>query len=533
MIDVQRVLDLNDLLTKNKNAPIEDIVKVFESGDNSIPFNPDVSFSTEAENLPVCQAVRAGRYDLLKLLTEKYNADVDFSFCMNVGSEVITISFQNYTFLHCCQNYDMCNKMLSLTSKDKMNCANSVLHSITRAAIVKHTNTRLFQLVFDKINSLPIDKDGRTILHHLAIHCKPSTSPDSPIIAELTQLAKIRASIDIFDSYELTALQYACWSGSLAAVRVLLAAGADVNKYHGEDSCTALHLAVAIKSIDVVHELLHAGAKTDTNVNCTWVENNQVQITGDPSDVARVAGNFRLARYVADPLRSSLGVLLDSEGGDTSAIMFEPIPGETIDGTCDICLDETKLIPLSRCHHAFCKSCLANWFRSSSNGVSRPQCPYSGCNLPVSVYDIKAVLGRAEADRVDQLLFQRCLAEMPDFRWCPHCNYGGFFVGQDGPMQCKDAKCDNCGYQFCTLCQQDAHPGMSCDSKCHKKFASFISEYWISENTKPCPACHTPIVKDGGCSHMRCTRCKYEFCWFCMGKYQGYYTFENKCPCPK
>jgi len=189
-----------------------------------------------------------------------------------------------------------------------------------------------------------------------------------------------------------------------------------------------------------------------------------------------------------------------------------------------ICLEDTKLIPLGHCHHAFCKSCLANWFRTNSNGVSRPKCPHTTCNVPVSIYDIQAVLGNEEASRADELLLQRTLSEMPDFRWCPRCNSGGFFAGP-----CEDAECSNCSHRFCTVCMQNAHPGMTCQQVVDMKAGT---AQWMSANTKRCPACHVPICKNGGCSHMRCTRCSYEFCWFCLGKYQGVYTFEQRCPCP-
>jgi hypothetical protein len=34
-------------------------------------------------------------------------------------------------------------------------------------------------------------------------------------------------------------------------------------------------------------------------------------------------------------------------------------------------------------------------------------------------------------------------------------------------------------------------------------------------NTKPCPSCNTRIEKDGGCNHMSCTKCNFQFCWIC------------------
>jgi ariadne-1 len=42
---------------------------------------------------------------------------------------------------------------------------------------------------------------------------------------------------------------------------------------------------------------------------------------------------------------------------------------------------------------------------------------------------------------------------------------------------------------------------------------------WISANTKECGKCQSTIEKNGGCNHMTCRKCRYEFCWVCMGKY--------------
>ena len=40
--------------------------------------------------------------------------------------------------------------------------------------------------------------------------------------------------------------------------------------------------------------------------------------------------------------------------------------------------------------------------------------------------------------------------------------------------------------------------------------------------SEPCPECGILIQKNGGCSHVGCTKCKYEFCWDCLGSYKGY-----------
>jgi hypothetical protein len=39
---------------------------------------------------------------------------------------------------------------------------------------------------------------------------------------------------------------------------------------------------------------------------------------------------------------------------------------------------------------------------------------------------------------------------------------------------------------------------------------------WMQSHTLPCPSCSVPIVKSGGCNHMRCSHCRASFCWACM-----------------
>lgn len=42
------------------------------------------------------------------------------------------------------------------------------------------------------------------------------------------------------------------------------------------------------------------------------------------------------------------------------------------------------------------------------------------------------------------------------------------------------------------------------------------NQAWLNAHTKPCPRCNRPIEKNGGCDHMTCSRCGYEFCWICL-----------------
>lgn len=68
-------------------------------------------------------------------------------------------------------------------------------------------------------------------------------------------------------------------------------------------------------------------------------------------------------------------------------------------------------------------------------------------------------------------------------------------------------KCGTCNINVCMTC----HEKSDHDHKCDDNIVQNIIE--ISNNTKPCPKCTTPINKTFGCNHMFCTNCRTHFDW--------------------
>lgn len=66
-----------------------------------------------------------------------------------------------------------------------------------------------------------------------------------------------------------------------------------------------------------------------------------------------------------------------------------------------------------------------------------------------------------------------------------------------------------------------ALPDASSDSA-----AEAATQRWKNTNTRPCPGCSSPIMKDGGCNHVRCGRCKADFCWGCMRTRSGCRAYQ-------
>ena len=62
-----------------------------------------------------------------------------------------------------------------------------------------------------------------------------------------------------------------------------------------------------------------------------------------------------------------------------------------------------------------------------------------------------------------------------------------------------------------------------------------LNEQWVREHTKSCPRCKVKIEKLGGCNHMRCAMCGFQFCWNCLKEwnfYQSRYPHYDFYTCP-
>ncbi|KAH7831210.1 putative ubiquitin-conjugating enzyme E2-binding protein 1 [Monocercomonoides exilis] len=159
----------------------------------------------------------------------------------------------------------------------------------------------------------------------------------------------------------------------------------------------------------------------------------------------------------------------------------------------------------------------------------------SGCNLiyPPSMW--KKVLKSLDSKDEDYerymfYLQQNFVSENRDLRWCPApgCTWISQRKGFDTSVICK------CGRGYCFACGDEIHTPVTCEIL--KKWYARIEDQKDSGDVylstlKPCPKCTVLLDKDGGCNHMTCKSCRYEFCWICMGPWKqhgqetgGYYS---------
>lgn len=305
-------------------------------------------------------------------------------------------------------------------------------------------------------------------------------------------------------------IETCCTFGNYEIADILLKSGkVDINMKDGSMK-TALFKAVEEDNEDSVLYLLRNGAdphsKAYSEVLSSVVE---------PVDVSRYLNYTRITRILINPHASNMGVYSLSTA----------LPGTPVAGECSICCDESDaLIPLSGCGHAFCAECLHGWFMTRKAENKPLTCPQNGCSCKCSIYDVKAVMNDGELAEITHSVLISSLSLLEDFVWCPTPGCGsGMFVVVDG---CANVTCPECKVTFCTKCF--ASHG---EKSCRDKYDEMSSNNWLAANTKECPMCKVRIVKTGGCSHMRCSHCQYEFCWICMNKYIGKYSFNDRDPC--
>ncbi|KAG9733149.1 hypothetical protein KCU59_g11539, partial [Aureobasidium melanogenum] len=61
-----------------------------------------------------------------------------------------------------------------------------------------------------------------------------------------------------------------------------------------------------------------------------------------------------------------------------------------------------------------------------------------------------------------------------------------------------------------------------------RDFDNEQAEALIATITMPCPKCKVRIEKDGGCDHMTCAQCQYEFCYQCSANYTTILAHDNR-----
>ena len=202
--------------------------------------------------------------------------------------------------------------------------------------------------------------------------------------------------------------------------------------------------------------------------------------------------------------------------------------------TCSICYNEKlwysfEMVIIFSCKHEIrcvCDECLLQHVRIAIQQTFRDDifCPEENCGTKFDYQSVKNILSLADdkqlLDRYDQYVLHRELEQMDEFIWCsnPSCGVGQLNEGgQSNPI----VICYRCHQKTCFIHRIQWHEGMTCEEYDEQVDpGDEPSRQWIATHTKQCPKCPWQIEKNEGCDHMKCIKCKHEFCWSCLADFQ-------------
>ncbi|XP_076447202.1 putative E3 ubiquitin-protein ligase ariadne-2 isoform X3 [Babylonia areolata] len=202
---------------------------------------------------------------------------------------------------------------------------------------------------------------------------------------------------------------------------------------------------------------------------------------------------------------------------------------------CPVCVENyprDKFMGLS-CGHHFCPSCWEMHFRFQiEEGVTMGiECMGQKCKVLVPEDFLYKVLTDSKLrDRFSKLCFMDLIKGHPKLRFCPGPNCSVIIHAKE--PRAKKVECSVCKSVYCFRCGIEYHAPTDCDvikkwlTKCADD--SETANY-ISAHTKDCPKCHVCIEKNGGCNHMQCSKCKFDFCWMCLGDWKSHGSEYYEC----
>ncbi|KAH7664979.1 E3 ubiquitin ligase RBR family protein [Dioscorea alata] len=191
---------------------------------------------------------------------------------------------------------------------------------------------------------------------------------------------------------------------------------------------------------------------------------------------------------------------------------------------CSICFEDVTQNSVTEmdCGHSYCNDCWTEHFIVKINdGQSRRiRCMAPKCTAVCDEAIVRTLVSARHpdiADRFDRFLLESYIEDNNKVKWCPSIPHCGNAIRVEGDI-CCEVEC-TCGIQFCFSCLSEAHSPCSCQMwelwtrKCQDESETVN---WMTVNTKPCPKCHKPVEKNGGCNLVACI-CGQAFCWLCGG----------------
>ncbi|SMR58482.1 unnamed protein product [Zymoseptoria tritici ST99CH_1E4] len=181
---------------------------------------------------------------------------------------------------------------------------------------------------------------------------------------------------------------------------------------------------------------------------------------------------------------------------------------------CIICECEAEGPINLPCGHRYCTFCFENMCLSAAGPIT---CNATAtCDTVLDLHFIEDNLSSIDFESVLQVSFATYIAKnRPLFRPCPTPECQNLYEPTTA-ISTRET-CVQCLLQTCTLCHGQ-HPTSPCpvEAGLQTEDQMALKAWKENEDVKDCPACGSPIEKDGGCNHIFCLHCKSHICWNCL-----------------
>jgi hypothetical protein len=138
-----------------------------------------------------------------------------------------------------------------------------------------------------------------------------------------------------------------------------------------------------------------------------------------------------------------------------------------------------------------------------------------------------SILDADYLNEVNEAYNDNYFVKTEDIARCPKegCDFAGFIELKS----CRaNIKCGKCEFEWRDHAHLTVFEKVAKSVKEVMRFNSESLNYFNEVmSSNPCPQCNMKIYKVDGCAHMVCQKCKYEFCWICMGHYPSYVHSEQ------
>ena len=209
---------------------------------------------------------------------------------------------------------------------------------------------------------------------------------------------------------------------------------------------------------------------------------------------------------------------------------------------CQCCFTDTPIPKSTYCNgddpHFFCFDCARSNAKSQTE-LSRYKLACmdgSGCKAEFNREQKHRFLDSKTIDLLERLQQQDELrtADVADLERCPFCDYAAICppIEIDKEFRCSKPDCERVS---CRLCQNDSHIPLTCEE--YRKENGLTERHAMEEAMtsaliRPCPKCKVPILKEGGCNKLVCSRCRCCVCDFCGADItkSGYGHFSSGAP---